>query len=74
MKLADIQFESLYQLLELIRQRELSDHQRCKDIYQAHYLYTVCRFGHRGWNPYKIKRDMLIRTVEKGEKLSCATT
>ena len=31
-KLADLHFQLLYQLLELLRQRELTDLQRCKDL------------------------------------------
>ena len=46
-KLADLQFQSLlYQLLELLRQRELTDLQSCKDLYETYYQSTICLFGY----------------------------
>ena len=69
--LADLQFQSLYHLLEILRQRELSqaDLQRCKNLYETYYQCTVCLFGDRDLTPYKLKLDMLLRIVEKGEIL-----
>ena len=69
-KLADLQFQSLYQLLELMRQKELTDLQRCKDLYETYYQSTICLFGDRALTPYKLKIDMLLRIIEKGEFLA----
>ena len=51
--MANLQFQSLYQLLELLRQRELTDLQRCKDLYETYYESTICLFGDRALTPYK---------------------
>ena len=69
-KLADLQFQSLYQLLELLRQRELTDLQSCKDLYETYYQSTICLFGVRALTPYKLKIDMLLRIFEKGGVLA----
>ena len=69
-KLADLHFQSLYQLLELLRQRELTDLQSCKDLYETYYQSTICLFGDRALTPYKLKIDMLLRIFEKGEILA----
>ena len=69
-KLANLQFQSLYQLLELLRQRELTDLQSCKDLYETYYQSTICLFGDRALTPYKLKIDMLLRIFEKGEILA----
>ena len=70
-KLADLQFQSLYKLLEFIRQRELSDLQRCRDLYETYYQCHLILFGDdgRGLTPYKLKLDMLLRIFKKGEIL-----
>ena len=71
-KLADLQFPSLYQLLELLRQREeLPDLQSCKDLYETYYQSTICLFGDRALTPYNLKIDMLLRGErKKGEILA----
>ena len=69
-KLADLQFQSLFQLLELLRQREITDLQKCKNLYETNYQCTLCLLGDRGLTPYKLKIDMLLRIYEKGEILS----
>ena len=69
-KLADLQFQSLYQLLDLLRQREFKDIQKCKDLYEIYYQSTLCLFGDRAFTLYKLKLDILLRLFEKGELLS----
>ena len=66
-KLAEFQFRSLYQLLELLQQRELRDIQRCKDLYEIFYQSTLCLFRDRALTPYKLKLHILLRFFEKGE-------
>ena len=63
-KLADLQFQSLYQLLELLRQRALTDLQSSRDLYETYYQSTICLFGDRALTPYKLKIDMLLRIIE----------
>ena len=50
-KLADLQLRSLYQLLDLLRQRELRDIPMCKDLYEIYYQSTLCLFGDRALTP-----------------------
>ena len=69
-KLTDLQFQSLYQLLAILRQRELTDLQRCKDLFETYYQSTICLFGDRALTPYKLKIDMLLRIFKKGEILT----
>ena len=69
-KLADLQFQSSYQLLEFLRQREITDLQKCKNLYETCYQCTLCLFGDRGLTPYKLKIDMLLRIYKKDEILS----
>ena len=69
-KVADLQFQSLYQLLELLRQRALTDLQSSRDLYETYYQSTICLFGDRVLTPYKLKIDMLLRIIEKGEILA----
>ena len=72
-KLADLQFQSLYQLLDLLRQRELNleDIPKCKeDLYEIYYQSLFGLFGDRALTPYKLKLDILLRLFEKGELLS----
>ena len=57
-KLADLQFQSLYQLLDLLRQREFKDIPKCKDLYEIYYRSTLCLFGDRALTPYKLKLDI----------------
>ena len=65
-----LQFQSLFQLLEFLRQREITDLQKCKNLYETYYQCALCLFGDRGPTPYKLKIDMLLRIYEKGEILS----
>ena len=60
----------LYQLLDLLQQRELSDIPKCKDLYENYYQSTLCLFGDRALMPYTLKVDMLLRLFEMGEFLS----
>ena len=60
-KLADLQFRSLHQLLDSLRQKELRDISMCKDLYEIYYQSTLCLFGDRALTPYKLKMDMLLR-------------
>ena len=71
-KLADLQFQSLYRLLELLRKRELPETtlQRCRELYETYYQCTKILFGEPGLTPYKVKLDMLLRIVKKGKILS----
>ena len=69
-KLDALQFRSLYQLLDLLRQRELSDIPNRKDLYEIYYQSTSCLFGDSALTPYELKLDISLRLFENGELLS----
>ena len=68
-KLAALQFQSLYRLLDLLRQREEIDLEKCRDLYEIYYQSTLCHFGGRALTPYNLKLDILLRDFENGEIL-----
>ena len=66
-KLADIQFRSLCQLLDLLRQRELRDIPMCKELWD---LLPVNFMSFRWSCVDAVQIEILLRLFEKGELLS----